>query len=501
MHRLPVILTSTKLGLSLVVAFALLGAVYQHISAQTSDGSFHNPLNTFEGADPWLTYYNGYYYLSTTTGTSQLYMQKSATLSGLKVAKQEIIYTGTEPDRCCKMWAPEFHLLDGPEGKRWYFYYSAGPTGKDEQRTHVLESTGNDPMGPYTYKARIFDPSNDGWAIDGSILQMDGKLYFLFSSWTGDYQKLYIAPMSNPWTISGSRVLLAQSAYDWERSGGNVTEGPVALQHEGKTFIIYSASHCVTDDYKLGMLTYNGGDVLDTQSWDKSPQPVFQRSDENSVFGPGHNGFFKSPDGKEDWIVYHANQNAGDGCVGKRTTRVQKFTWNADGTPNFGTPVALTMDIPNPSGDTGKDPLPQRAPAPAFHFAAFDAPTKFINHFSGRGKVSPLGEPAEDFEFVIREGLADPKAVSLESKDNSNSFLLNRNGNVWLGQFDGTDSFSAGASWLQKPGLASADGVSFESVSQAGAYLFHQGNLLNVKVPESDADKAAATFIMTAVGK
>jgi GH43 family beta-xylosidase len=502
MYRLPSLITSTKLGLSLMIALALLGAAYQPAVAQTPDGSFHNPLNTLEGADPWLTYYDGYYYLSTTTGTSQLYMQKSATLSGLKVAKQEIIYTETEPSRCCNMWAPEFYLLDGPDGKHWYYYYTAGTNGTlDNQHTNVLESAGTDPMGPYTYKARIFDPANDTWAIDGSILQLNNKLYFLFSSWVGDYQKLFIAPMSNPWTISGSRVLLTQSEYDWERSGNNVTEGPEALQHDGKTFIIYSTSFCASADYKLGMLTYNGGDVLDTKSWVKNPEPVFQRSDENSVYGPGHNGFFKSPDGTEDWIVYHANQGPSDGCVGKRTTRVQKFTWNADGTPNFGTPVALTMDIPNPSGDTGKDPLPQRAPAPAFRFAAFDAPTKFINHFSGRGKVSPLGEPAEDFEFVIREGLADPKAVSLESKDNSNYFLLNRNGNVWLGQYDGTDSFSAGASWIQQPGLASADGVSFESVSQAGAYLFHQGNLLNVKVPESDADKAAATFIMTEVGK
>src|SRR4029079_3751756 len=133
-----------------------------------------------------------------------------------------------------------------------------------------------------------------------------------------------------------------------------------------------------------GMLTYNGGDPLDSHSWDKSEQPVFQRSDEKKVYGPGHNGFFKSPDGTEDWIVYHANDNPGDACVGKRTTRVQKFTWNADGTPNFGIPVATTMDIPNPSGDNGKDPLPQRAQVPGIHLAAFDDPTKFINQLSGR---------------------------------------------------------------------------------------------------------------------
>jgi len=67
--------------------------------------------------------------------------------------------------------------------------------------------------------------------------------------------------------------------------------------------------------------------------------------------GPGHNGFFKSPDGTEDWIVYHANNSATGGCDMNWTTRAQKFTWNADGTPNFGTPIALGAQLPVPSGE------------------------------------------------------------------------------------------------------------------------------------------------------
>ena len=34
-----------------------------------------------------------------------------------------------------------------------------------------------------------------------------------------------------------------------------------------------------------------------------------------------------------------------------RTTRAQKFTWNADGTPNFGVPVALGTQLAVPSGE------------------------------------------------------------------------------------------------------------------------------------------------------
>lgn len=34
-----------------------------------------------------------------------------------------------------------------------------------------------------------------------------------------------------------------------------------------------------------------------------------------------------------------------------RTTRAQKFIWNADVTPNFGTPVALGVPLTAPSGE------------------------------------------------------------------------------------------------------------------------------------------------------
>jgi GH43 family beta-xylosidase len=115
--------------------------------------------------------------------------------------------------------------------------------------------------------------------------------------------------------------------------------------------IVYSASHCSTPDCKLGMLTYNGGDPLDSSSWVKSPNPVFQRSNANGVHGPGHNGFFKSPDGTEDWMVHHANSSASGGCDMNRPTRAQTFTWNADGTPDFGTPVPLGVTSTAPSGE------------------------------------------------------------------------------------------------------------------------------------------------------
>lgn len=460
--------------------------------------TLRNPLNAYGGADPWLVFYEGNYYLTTTTWTSELLMRRSPTLAGLKTAVPLQIYAETDPSRCCNMWAPEFHLLEGPNGPRWYYYYSAGTSGtNDNQRSHVLESAGTDPMGPYTYKGRLYDPANDVWAIDGSILRLDDELYFLFSSWVGPNQALFIAPMSDPWTLSGPRVLIAQPEYDWERSGLNVTEGPVALYHEDKTFIIYSASFCGTPDYKLGMLTYNGGNPLSAASWDKHPEPVFQQSADNGVFGPAHNGFFQSPDGTEDWIVYHANDAASDGCDDGRTTRVQRFTWNADGTPNFGTPVATTEVIPAPAGDTGPDPVPEFAQLPVARFESVGIPGAYLRHIEAFTRFDLSIVPLADSQFYVLPGLADPAAVSLVPVNFPGHYMRHENNAILFQANDGAEGFAADATWWLRPGLADDGAISFEAYSQPNHYigrLFGVAALVEITDATPEQARADATF-------
>ncbi|MDT0444323.1 family 43 glycosylhydrolase [Streptomyces johnsoniae] len=312
-------------------------------------GTFTNPIKR-NGPDPWLQYHDGYYYLATTTWNSTITMRRSETLSGLASAQDTVLFDlSGMPNGCCNMWAPEFHLLDGPNGPRWYLYYVAGqnvPDFNPTQRLHVLESEGTDPMGPYHFKA---DLGND-WQLDPSILTVDGELYLLGSIHDGT-QSLSITPLSNPWTLGGQRRTISSPTLPWEQQSGAVNEGAEALYHDGRIMIVYSASACWGPDYKLGLLTLTGSDPLNRDHWTKHPDPVFERDDAAGVFAPGHNGFFTSPDGTEDWIVYHANDSAGGGCDMNRSTRAQRFTWNDDGTPDFGTPVPTGVELPAPSGE------------------------------------------------------------------------------------------------------------------------------------------------------
>jgi len=180
-------------------------------------------------------------------------------------------------------------------------------------------------------------------------------LYFIYSGYGcyPDYgSAIYIVKMSNPWTLVEDNVLLSAPTEPWEKQGGMaINEGPVILRKGGKLYLLFSASACWSDDYCLGMLTASASaDLMRPESWIKSPGPVFAKSVENGVFGPGHNSFTKSPDGTEDWIIYHAIDISGGGAQ-RRSTRAQRFTWDDNGIPDFGVPVSTDTELIVPSGE------------------------------------------------------------------------------------------------------------------------------------------------------
>lgn len=332
------------------------------VAAATSlaaDKTFTNPLLA-TGPDPWVEYKDGFYYYMNTT-EANLTVWKTRNLADLKTSEKKIIWIppATGP-YSHDIWAPEIHFLEG----KWYIYFAADAKDNTTHRIWVIENASPDPLeGEWTFKGKVADPA-DKWAIDASVFEDRGKLYMIWSGWEGDengVQSIYIAQMKNPWTIEGKRTRLSTPQFPWEKVGdlpasllpGNpphidVNEGPEILKHDNRIFLIYSASACWTNNYSLGMLTAtSGSDLLDAASWKKSDKPVFEQSPANHVYGPGHNSFFKSADGK-DWILYHANSASGQGCGSHRSPRAQPFTWNPDGTPNFGAPMAETEQLQRP---------------------------------------------------------------------------------------------------------------------------------------------------------
>lgn len=343
-----------------LLAFVLLGGL---TTGAQSTPTFRNPLLA-SGADPWVILHDGVYYYMNTTGTN-LTIWKTRDMTDLEHAEKRVVWTPpTDGPYAKEIWAPELHRLDG----RWYIYFAADDGANRNHRIWVIENDAADPLeGHWSFKGKVADPS-DKWAIDPTILDLRGAHYLLWSGWAGDsdgVQSLYIARLKNPWTIEGQRVLLSTPQYPWEKVGDftnavgkilpiphvDVNEGPEILEHGESIFLVYSASGCWTNYYELGMLRLAASaDPMNPASWTKSAKPVFWQNPEGGAYGPGHNAFFPSPDGRQEWILYHANPEPNEGCGEHRSVRAQPFTWNPDGTPEFGRPVPLDQPIPKPSG-------------------------------------------------------------------------------------------------------------------------------------------------------
>jgi GH43 family beta-xylosidase len=315
---------------------------------KSASAIFTNPLpsvNNGSYADPWVIFVNGSYYYCGSDG-GRLWITKSGALQSILQQTKTYIYTPPSGTMySLELWAPELKYLSG----RWYVYFAGDNGTNSNHRMYVLQggTDANNPLnGSYVYKGKI-NATTDNWAIDGTAFLYSGQLYFVWSGWPGTTnvtQHLYIAKMSNPYTISGERVEISAPTNSWETVGTpTINEGPEALISGTTVNIIYSASGSWTNNYCLGRLTCTNGNLMAQGSWTKTG-PVFTQF--GNVYGPGHASFVKSPDGIQWWIVYHAANASGSGW--DRRIMTQQFSWDGD-IPFFGYPIEKGIPIPAPS--------------------------------------------------------------------------------------------------------------------------------------------------------
>ncbi|QRV98481.1 glycoside hydrolase family 43 protein [Ceratobasidium sp. AG-Ba] len=327
---------TSNIVMRLLLALAILCFNYICVLA------FTNPLKPDHGADPFMVYSDGYYYLM--SGSNNAERVRLLTLGGLKNATQKVVWKDSAPDRCCNLWAPEIHNMDGT----WYIYYTASPAelgpGRN-QRMHAVKGSSSDIWGStWSYAGRLVVPNRDTHGIDGTVMTLSSGKYWLYSSYDGDEQCLWIAKMNGPLSLQNGYKISAPTN-PWERIGLNINEGPAPITHNGRTWIVYSASYCGSKGYSLASLELVGSDPLQMSSWRKSIGPIFTAA--NGSWGPGHNGFFQSPSGAP-WMVYHASPTSDVRCNDTRRTMAQPIGYRSDGSLNLGQPRLLSENIPEP---------------------------------------------------------------------------------------------------------------------------------------------------------
>ncbi|WP_082114733.1 family 43 glycosylhydrolase [Lentzea aerocolonigenes] len=444
---------------------------------------YTNPIAE-KRADPHIfKHTDGFYYFTATVPEyDRIVLRRATTIQGLATAPETVIWRKhSSGEMAAHIWAPEIHFING----KWYVYFAAGRSDDIWRiRMYVLESSSANPVtGSWTERGRITTPW-DTFSLDASTFVNNGVRYLIWAQQEpgiSTNSNVYIARMgANPWTITGATTRLTVPTLSWETRGYKVAEGPAVLQRNGKIFLTYSAS--ATDaNYCLGMLTAPASaNLLNAASWTKSPNPVFATNATTGQYGPGHNSFTVSEDGQSDVMVYHDRNYrdiSGDPLNDpNRRTRVQKVYYQADGTPDFGIPVA---DGPTP-----------------VRLRSYNTPDRFVRHWEYRAKLEAAVSPLADSQFKVVPGLAGSGTVSLESANFPGYYLRHRDMELWVDRSDGGTQFRNDASFTQRAGLASSSAASFESLNLPGRYVRHSNGLVNLQAVSDAQGRADATFVL-----
>jgi arabinan endo-1,5-alpha-L-arabinosidase len=235
-------------------------------------------------------------------------------------------------------WAPEIAFREG----RFYLYYSVGlgHTGH-----HLRVAVSDRPEGPYRDSGHpLLDPTSTPFAIDAHPFQdADGRWHLFYARDIVEGNRpgtsLVVAPLDDPLHIGTDFHIVARANYDWQlyekdrampqygtdRYHWHTLEGPFAVPHDGKLYLLYSGGNFQNDTYGVDFLTADSvyGKYEDTN--DGNAARVL-RTVPNHVIGPGHNSVATGPNGIE-YVVYHA----WDTNLTARRLCVDPLTWTENG--------------------------------------------------------------------------------------------------------------------------------------------------------------------------
>lgn len=302
---------------------------------------FSNPL-VEKRADPWVyKSNNGIYYLTATVPEyDKIVIRQASSINGLKDAIEKVVWIKHDKGVMGHhVWAPELHRIEG----KWYIYFAAGEAENIWNiRMWALSNSSDDPMqGEWVEEGRIITKI-ESFSLDATSFENNGKRYMIWAQnvMGGNHGTgLVLSEMKDALKLTGPEVVLTVPEFSWEKMKYNVNEGPAVIKHNGRIFVTYSAS-ATNENYCVGLLWIDEkADLLDAKNWNKSVGPIFYTNNELKRYGPGHNSFTTSEDGKTDILIYHARdykEIQGDELSDQnRATRARVIKWTESGFPDF----------------------------------------------------------------------------------------------------------------------------------------------------------------------
>lgn len=309
---------------------------------------YTNPVYPDYFADPFVWQHQGIYYAIGTGAAEaegqvdEMHKQRvfpllqSSNLVNWQFAGNALLRP--DPALGDNYWAPEVAYQDGI----FYLYYSVGHGDKNHQ---LRVATSPDPLGPYQDGGGLINPENCAFAIDPSPFQDDDGQWYLF--YAQDFldtengvragTALVVDRLLTMTQLAGEPQVVLRARCDWQRflvdrpmySGvydWHTLEGPCVRKHDHRYYCFYSGGRWETESYGVD---YGVADRVIGPYSDAGNELGARvlRSIPGYVVGPGHNSIAVSPDGKTEYVVYHA----WDTEMKARRLCIDVLNWTSDG--------------------------------------------------------------------------------------------------------------------------------------------------------------------------
>ncbi|HEX8507060.1 MAG TPA: glycoside hydrolase family 43 protein [Hymenobacter sp.] len=317
--------------------------------AASAARTYRNPVVARNFPDPAVLLHKGVYYAFGTTGQGRTRQGRifSVLTSKNLVDWQDAGGALTPPkgSEGADFWAPEVVLHNGT----FYMYYSRGGGAIAATVGHRLHvATSRAPQGPYTEVA-LLDVPESKFTIDAHpFLDTDGQWYLFYARDFIDTNNGYrpgtglaVDKLVGMTKLAGQSRTVLRARHDWTVFEKNRTmplydnktfaewhtlEGPFVRRHAGKYYCFYSGANFLTDRYGVDYCVADR--IMGPYAEAGGGQGArVLHSVAGHVRGPGHHSHVMGPDGKTEYLVYHA-WNVG---MTERQLCIDKLEWTAQG--------------------------------------------------------------------------------------------------------------------------------------------------------------------------
>lgn len=328
-----------------LTGLALLAVRPKAAAART----YINPVVARDFPDPFVLRHGGKYYAFGTTGRHRTPDGRVfAVLTSTNLVDWQPAGGALTPPAGsdeADFWAPEVVLHDGT----FYLYYSRGGGAIAATVGHQLHvATSLRPEGPYTEVAAL-PVADSQFTIDAHPFQdTDGQWYLFYARDFTDTDNGYypgtglvvdrlvgmtqlaheartVLRARHKWTLfEANRVMPLYGNRTFAQ--WHTLEGPFVRRHAGRYYCFFSGANFLTDRYGVDYCVAEHVLGPYTDSGSNAGARVLH-SVPGHVRGPGHHSHVLGPDGRTEYLAYHAWNAA----MTERHLCIDPLAWTAQG--------------------------------------------------------------------------------------------------------------------------------------------------------------------------